>query len=217
MGRRLKYFLKDGRSLRQYLKETPDAPPVGTVMYRIITAGLTPDEAIVNDYKKQEISYVKGMPFKTYCRLKGHDYGKVYASWKRLKSYNKFHRMEDLTLEQFFEDYENGVKYEVKRYVNPDKKLCVDNGINYNNLMTYWTIFKKDEYTFREYVEHAIKRRTVKTLEYMFASDYCNMMGYDVKKLRYKYYRVRDKLGYNNFKEFIADWEKENGKGCETT
>lgn len=207
------YYLKDGRSIRQYCKDVKDRPPLGTIMHRIISLGWDPDRAVSvpsNSY----LRLVHGMSFKKYCETHGLNYIKTHTAWRRLVKHNKIFRKEDITAEQFIDNLLNGVKYEWDLSKVYDKYYCKSKGIKYEGIYTYWSDFKRDEMTFREYVEYSIRKRNASTVYDMPLKTYCDRKGYNYHMLYSRYRRAKR---FKSFREYMIQLEKDNGDSCKTS
>lgn len=213
MGRPFKYFVKDGRTVQQYCKETPDAPPINTVLNRIHQCGWSLDKAVTEPVPKKNLVY--GIPLKKYCREHGLNYPQIYMTWRGLTQTNKVRR-KDVTLEQFIEDYLKGVKYDIDNSTYFYKGYCESKGLNYASTYGYWRAYKSDEYTFRQYVDYKAAKKTATDLELMSVKDYCEMKGYDTAKIRNRYSLFKRHGGRLSLKDFVRQWEKDNGYGRKT-
>ena len=208
-----KHYLKDGRTVRQYCREVKDRPPIGTIMNRIVSLNWTPDEAVSvpsNSY----LRLVHGMSFRKYCETHGLNYLCTYAAWKRLTKLNKIFRKEGITAEQFVDNLLNDVKYEWDLTDIFGTHYCKSKGANYQSLYVYWSNFKRDQMTFREYVDHSIRRRTATTIHDMPMKRYCETKGYNYPRMYSRYKRSK---GFKSFREYMIQWEKDNGYSSEAS
>lgn len=209
-----KHYLKDGRTISQFCKEVQGSPPYNTIQYRINTLGWDVDRAVSTPSIRKELD-INGKTLRKYCKEHGLKYETVHARWRRLKFHNKFCKKEDITLEQFIKDYVQGVKYEwdwSKYFTN--KTYCLSKGLNYRGLYLYWSVYKRDVMTFKEYVDYRYKVKNADTIEDMQPKRYCNKKGYSYYKLYSRYRRSR---GFKDFKEYLIQWEKDNGYSSEIT
>lgn len=209
-----KYFLKDGRSVRQYCREVKDRPPLGTIMYRLVNLNWTPDDAVTvtsNSY----LNLVHGMSFKKYCETHGLNYIDTHIAWKRLTKRNKRFRKENITAEQFIDNLLNGVKYEWDLTEMFDNHYCRSKGLKYEGLYSYWSNFKRDQMSFREYVDYTLQKRNASTVYDMPLKTYCDQHGYSYHMLYSRYRRSMRK--FKSFREYLIQWEKDNGYSSEAS
>lgn len=214
MGRQCKYFVSDGRPVKQYCEETPGAINVNTIKNRI-NLGWDVDKAVSEPVNSNK-NLVYGVPFKKYCREHGLNYPRLYMRWRGLTKTNKVCK-KDVTIEQFLEDYLKGVEYEFDTTDYYGKSYCTSRGLKWTSTYNNWVQYHTDKYTFKEYVDHVIARRTIKDLEHMCVKDYCEMKGYNILKIRNRYSLYKRNGGSLCLKDFVRQWEKDNGYGRKTT
>ena len=216
MGRNPKYFVSDGRTIKQYCEETPGAPNLDTVKTRIRCKHWSPDKAVSEPVVKGR-NFVHGVPFRQFCIQHGLNYPNLYMKWLRLTKYNKVHKKNGLTIEQFADDILKGVEYEFDTTDYYGRSYCRSRGLNYESMYQNWNHYHSDKCTFKEYVDLKIAQKTIKDLDHMYVSDYCKMKGYNLGSIRNKYAWYKRNGGGKCLKDFVRQWEKDNGKGGETT
>lgn len=193
-----KYFLKDGRSVRQYIRDEPNHIPLGTIMYRILTKNMSPDDAISEPVRAFNTKlFVHGKSFRQYCKEHGLSYPNMH-----IKYTNRYY---DMTPEEFFEKELAGTLKKSRGM----KGYCESKGYNYWSLYSNWHIFHMDKCTFKQYVAkwEAGEHKRFSCVEY------CKQKGYTYTTLYNRYRRTKHPC--TTFKDFIIYWEKQNGYSSE--
>ena len=69
--------------------------------------------------------------------------------------------------------------------------------------------------TFKEYVDYSVRKRNATTIHDMPMKTYCDQHGYSYHKLYSRYRRSMRK--FKSFREFMIQWEKDNGYSSEAS
>lgn len=137
----VKYLLKDGRSVRQYLKTEENPVPIGALYYRLRFKGMTLDEAVAAGVWERTKHYVQGKTFRQFCK----DNGKSYFYWLGIYLKGFTH----MTIE----DFTFNVLMKTPKHRTGLKTYCDNKGYKYRSLYCNWYTYHQNEKSFKQHIK----------------------------------------------------------------
>lgn len=169
--------------------------------------GYTPDEIVklAPAQIKARKHFVHGQSLFKYCQEHGINYSKVIQRY--------LYRNVQMSLEEIVDNID---KPHPRR--ETATALCKKYGLHPGNVWHAWdSRGQPGKYVdfVKEYAERSLKRREATTIHDMPLKPYCESKGYSYHRLYSRYRRSLKR--FKSFREFVIQWEKDNGYSGETS